>query len=77
MQAIEITWTEVSRHRVSVQVPDDFDTDAYDYDLENQLGQLSTSGFIGVERTDVMVRDVPRTEQPSELEVFTPEGIPW
>lgn len=78
MQAIEITWTEVSQHRVSVLVPDDFDTDTYDYDLENQLGELSTTSFVGVERADVMVCNLPIGDDPTDhLEEFTPQGTPW
>lgn len=76
MKTIEISWTEVSQHRLRVRVPDGFDTDTYDYDLENQLGELDAGGLVGVERTDVTVRELPGTGG-GRLEEFDPVGTPW
>lgn len=76
MKTIEISWTEVLSHRVRVHVPDGFDTGTYDYDLENQLADLTGGGFVGVERTDVTVRELPDASG-TDLEVFDPAGTPW
>lgn len=54
MRTIEIEWTEVSRHRVAVNVPRDFD--AEQVDLANDLATLTDGGFVSVEREGIAVR---------------------
>jgi hypothetical protein len=71
MRSIEISWTEVSQHRVRVQVPDCFDASSEDYAWENRLGELDTDGFLGLERTDVTVRELPDGDY-GNLEEFAP-----
>lgn len=63
MRTVLVTWTEVSEHRVRVQVPLGADID--ELDLENRLAELNDDGFQGVERHINSVSEVdhdPRTE---------------
>ncbi|WP_137725659.1 hypothetical protein [Prescottella subtropica] len=51
---VEIVWTEVSHHRVMVNVPPGLDLTSVD--LGGALAALSDVGFTGVEREGITVR---------------------
>ncbi|KLL95201.1 hypothetical protein NJ76_29010 [Rhodococcus sp. IITR03] len=67
MRSVVIEWTEVSSHRVVVNVPADFDPEAVE--LGDALGSLEDDGFLGVEREGIVVRflDAP---DPAAEELF-------
>ncbi|QWS68261.1 hypothetical protein SEA_VANLEE_145 [Gordonia phage VanLee] len=65
MKTVEIRWTEVSQHRMTVNVPDDFDADKHD--LANDLAEFDGDGFCGLEREDVLVTETD----------FEPEATQW
>ncbi len=71
MRTIEIEWTEVSRHRVAVNVPRDFD--AEEVDLANDLATLTDGGFVSVEREGITVR--PLEVFDTTAETFTPDRL--
>jgi len=48
MKTLLIEWTEVSRHRATVQVLSDTNPDGID--LENRLADLADDGFLGLQR---------------------------
>lgn len=72
MKTIEIEWTETSSHKVTVNVPDDFDLTSRDYDIANDLATLDDDGFIGATREDITIRSVAYD---ATVEEFEPEEI--
>lgn len=65
MRTVLIEWTEISQHKVRVQVPIDADTD--ELDLENRLAELDDDGFQGLERE---VQAVTAVEHDSHTEIL-------
>lgn len=55
-KTVVIEWVEESVHQVTVRVPVDFDAD--ECDLGNGLAELHDDGFRGLERNEIVVRDV-------------------
>ncbi|ANE83329.1 hypothetical protein A7U43_27695 (plasmid) [Mycobacterium adipatum] len=55
-KTVVIEWVEESVHQVTVRVPVDFDAD--ECDLGDGLAELDDDGFRGLERNQIVVRDV-------------------
>lgn len=66
-KTVVIEWVEESRHRVKVRVPADFDPD--ECDLGDGLAELNNDGFLGLERSQIMVSD---TSPDAAAEFFDP-----
>jgi hypothetical protein len=73
MQTVLVTWTEVSEHRVRVQVPLGADID--ELDLENRLAELNDDGFQGLERQINSVTEVDHDPGAEILVAADPDAI--
>lgn len=66
-KTVVIEWVEESVHQVTVRVPVNFDAD--ECDLGDGLAELDDDGFRGLERNQIVVRDV---EPDPAAEFFDP-----
>ncbi|QBJ95482.1 hypothetical protein ERC79_05545 [Rhodococcus sp. ABRD24] len=72
MQTVEIEWTEVSHHRVAVNVAPGLGLDCVD--LSDALAAPFDAGFTGVEREGIAVRPV---EHDAAAPRLGPIGCGW
>lgn len=72
MKVVELSWTEISQHRVTVIIDDDLTVDQLidGYDLADAVANLDDDGFIGVERDDMTAEFVDVKGDPDRAGVY-------